>query len=382
MKLRAEKRNGYYVLNGWEQKTSPTGSPYMAPIVGAQLGPVDTSMNLSNEPVDKDLDAVHQDEAILGFQQMISQAWSWGVNATYRRMDNAMDDVRINALCGVRHGNLWPIANPGDELTLWGTTALGCAQDGWVTIDTSKEGYITAGSNRIVGYSQPRRTYKAVEFQIDRAWDDKWAFNASYLWSKSEGNHEGPVNSDANYGDTGMVQHWDHPANNQRYGDLFNDHRHQVKLRGSYKLNDMWTFGGTLTALSGGPITAFGVTWPDENLAVASFTSTGSGGGTGWLCVQNCSGPWQGRVHEWSPRGDFGRMPWIYNMGASVTWTFPVEGIDLKARFSVFNVLNANEVLSVSSRYESNPGVRRPTFGTGTNWQSPRYAQLVVSWNF
>ncbi|MGJ4728571.1 TonB-dependent receptor [Luteimonas sp. SDU101] len=373
----------FYALDGWRQEANPvTGAPYMAPIVGAQLGPVDDSFNLQNEPVDEDLDAVHQDEAILGFQQMINQAWSWGVNATYRRMDNAMDDVRINALCGVRHGTLWPIANPGDELTLWGTTDMGCAQDGWVTIDTSREGYITVGSDRIVGYANPRRTYKAVEFQIDRAWDDKWAFNASYLWSKSEGNHEGPVNSDTNYGDTGMVQHWDHPANNERYGDLFNDHRHQIKLRGSYKLNEMWTFGSTLTMLSGGPRTAFGVTWPDENFAVASFTSTGSGGGTGWLCVQNCSGPWADRVHEWSPRGAYGRMPWIYNLAASVTWTLPVEGIDLKARFSVYNLLNKQEVVAVSSRYESNPGVVRSTFGTGTAWQSPRYAQLVVTWNF
>lgn len=373
----------FYALDGWRQDINPiTGAPYMAPIIGAQLGPVDDTFNLSNEPVDEDLDAVHQDEAILGFQQMINQAWSWGVNATYRRMDNAMDDVRINALCGVRHGTLWPIANPGDELTLWGTTAMGCAQDGWVTIDTSKEGYITVGSNRIVGYSKPRRTYKAVEFQIDRAWDDKWAFNASYLWSKSSGNHEGPVNSDTNYGDTGMVQHWDHPANNERYGDLFNDHRHQIKLRGSYKLNEVWSFGSTLTALSGGPITAFGTTWPDENLAVASFTSTGSGGGTGWLCVQNCAGPWADRVHEWSPRGAYGRMPWVYNLGASVTWTLPVEGIDLKARFSVFNALNRQEVVAVAARYEGNPGVVRSTFGTGTAWQSPRYMQMVVTWNF
>ena len=373
----------YYALDGWRQEANPvTGAPYMSPIVGAQLGPVDDSFNLQNEPVDEDLDAVHQDEAILGFQQMINQAWSWGVNATYRRMDNAMDDVRINALCGVRHGTLWPIANPGDELTLWGTTDLGCAQDGWVTIDTSREGYITVGSDRVVGYAKPRRTYKAVEFQIDRAWDDKWAFNASYLWSKSEGNHEGPVNSDTNYGDTGMVQHWDHPANNERYGDLFNDHRHQIKLRGSYRLNEMWTFGSTLTMLSGGPKTAFGVTWPDENFAVASFTSTGSGGGTGWLCVQNCAGPWADRVHEWSPRGAYGRMPWIYNLAASVTWTLPVEGIDLKARFSVYNLLDKQEVVAVSSRYESNPGVVRSTFGTGTAWQSPRYAQLVVTWNF
>jgi len=377
----------YYALSGWQAATNPvTGATYQQPVLGAQIGPVDDDMNISvgdlRQSVDRDPDAVFQDEFILGFQAMINQAWSWGVNGTYREMDNALDDVRINALCGVRHGTLFPIANPGDDLTLWGTTAMGCAQDGWVTIDTSKEGYITVGSNRIIGYSQPKRTYKAVEFQIDRAWDDKWAFNASYLWSKSEGNHEGPVNSDTNYGDTGMVQHWDHPANNERYGVLFNDHEHQIKLRGSYKLNEMWTFGGTFTALSGGPITAFGVTWPDENFAVASFTSEGSGGGSGWLCVQNCSGPWQDRVHEYSPRGDFGRMPWTYNLGTSVTWTFPVEGIDLKARFSIYNLLNDQEVINVRGRYESNPGVVRPYFGTGTRWQSPRYAQLVVTWNF
>jgi hypothetical protein len=376
----------YWALNGWQAATNPiTGTSFMTPTLGAQIGPVDDDMNISvgdlRQSVDRELDAVYQDEFILGFQAMINQAWSWGVNGTYRKMEGALDDVRINALCGVRHGTLFPIANPGEELTLWGTTAMGCAQDGWVTVDTAEAGYITVGSNRIVGYSDPRRTYKAVELQVDRAWDDKWAFNASYTWSKSEGNHEGPVNSDTNYGDTGMVQHWDHPANNERYGDLFNDREHQIKLRGSYKLNEMWTFGGTFTALSGGPITAFGVTWPDENFAVASFTTEGSGGGSGWLCVANC-GVWNQRVHEWTERGAFGRMPWTYNLGASVTWALPVEGIDLKARFSVFNLLNEQEVINVRGRYESNPGVVRPYFGTGTRWQSPRYAQLVVSWNF
>lgn len=377
----------YWALSGWNPATNPvTGSSYMAPVLGAQIGPVDDDMNVTvgdlRQSVDRDLEAVYQDEFILGFQSMLSQTWSWGVNATYRKMERALDDVRINALCGVRHGTLFPIANPGEQLTLWGTTAMGCAQDGWVTIDTSREGYMTVGSNRIIGYKEPRRTYKAVEFQIDRAWDDTWAFNASYLWSKLEGNHEGPVNSDTNYGDTGMVQHWDHPAVNERYGDLFNDHRHQVKLRGSYKFNEMWTVGGTLTAQSGAPITAFGVSWPDENFAVGSFTSEGSGGGTGWICVQNCSGPYNTRVFEYSERGAFGRMPWTYNLGASVTWTLPVEGIDLKARFSVYNLLNEQEVINVRQRYERQPGVYRTTFGTGTRWQSPRYAQLVVTWNF
>ena len=376
----------YYALSGWTPATNPvTGTSYMQPVLGAQIGPVDDSLNIGvgdlRQSVDRDLEAMYQDEFILGFQTMINQAWSWGVNATYRDMTHAVDDMRINALCGVRHGNLWPIANPGEKVTVWGTTAQGCAQDGWVTIDTSKEGYITAGSNKIIGYKTPERTYKAVEFQIDRAWDDKWAFNASYLWSKLEGNHEGPVNSDTNYGDTGMVQHWDHPANNERSGPLFNDHRHQVKLRGSYKLNEQWLFGGTFMALSGGPITAFGVSWPGED-SVASYTSEGSGGGTGWICVSNCTAPNAQRVYEYSPRGAFGDMPWTYDLSANVTWTLPVEDVDLNIRFAVYNLLNDQEVINIRSRYEKQPGVYRTTFGEGTRWQSPRYGELVLTWNF
>ncbi len=395
----------FYVLNGYTPSINPvTGSPYLAPIFGPQIGPVDTQFNVSvadlRKSVDRDIDAVYQDEAIVGFQSAISQAWSWGVNATYRRMPNALDDIRINHTpCGPtinldnnnRAVTLFPIGNPGKPLTIWGDRTIGCTTEGWITIDTSRDGYIKQGSNEVIGYSEPRRTYKAVEFQIDRAYDGKWAFNASYLWSKSEGNHEGPVNSDTNYNDTGIVQHWDHPANNDRYGPLFNDRRHQIKLRGSYELNHMWSFGGTLNAQSGGPITAFGVTWPNDARPAASFTTIGSGGGSSYLCVDKCSGrdpvtgrlyTYADRVYEYTPRGGFGRLPWTYNLGANVTWTLPVEGVDLKARLSVFNLLNEQEVINVVQRYESNPGVRRPEFGTGTRWQSPRYAQLVVTWNF
>jgi hypothetical protein len=75
-------------------------------------------------------------------------------------------------------------------------------------------------------------------------------------------------------------------------------------------------------------------------------------------------------------------MPWTYNVGASVTWTLPVPGIDLKARLSVFNLLNQQQEIRVRTRYEVTPGVYRETFGEGSRWQSPRYAQLVVTYNF
>jgi hypothetical protein len=377
----------YFALNGWTLESNPvTGTPYYKPNIGQQIGPTDTSMNTGTsdlrQAVSRDMEAVYQDEFILGFQQMINEAWSWGVNATYREMHHAVDDIRItHTPCGPTGKNVWVVGNGGEDVTIWGNPSIGCASEGWITIDTSKDGYIKTGDRSVVGYAKPKRDYKAVEFQLDRAWDDKWMFNASYLWSRSEGNLEGPVNSDTNFGSTGMVQHYDHPAVNERFGPLFNDFRHQFKLRGGYKFNEQWSVGSTLQVQSGGPITAFGVVWPGENFAVGSFTSEGSGGGSGWICKANCAS-WQDRELEYSPRGAFGRLPWTWTLGANVTWTLPVEGIDLKARLSVYNLTNNQTVINVHQRYEETPGKVRDTFGTGTRWQAPRYTQLVVTWNF
>lgn len=373
----------YFQLQGWEQKTNPvTGAPYMSPIIGAQIGPTDTRLNTGASDLrsifPKDLKAVYQDEAILGYEQALNEAWSWGVNATYRRMERTIEDTRItHSDCPA--GFNWPILNPGEKNTLW-CEDMGSGQGGWVVLDSSKDGYVKT-NGEIIGYKRPKREYKAVEFQVDRAWDDKWSFNASYLWSKSTGNFEGPVNSDTGYNDTGMVQYYDHPAVNERYGVLFNDHRHQIKLRGAYALNKQWAFGATLTAMSGGPISAFGTYWPGDNRAAGS-SSEFNGGGSGWICVQNCSASYDQRTYEYTPLGAFGRMPWTYNLGANVTWTLPVDGIDLKARLSVYNLLNQQEVVNVRSRYEVSPGVYRETFGEARNWTSPRWAQLVVTWSF
>jgi TonB-dependent receptor-like protein len=372
----------YYVLDGWEERIDPIlGTPYLYPIIGEQLGPVNTEGNAPapddvRTAVARDLKQVFQDEFIIGFQQALSQAWSWGVNATYRKMTRAVEDVSIRHVEGCPwYSGDWPILNPGETNTLW------CPDtEQWVTFDNSEDGYITSGSGIVMGYKKPRRTYKAVEFQLDRAWDDKWALNVSYLWSKSDGNIEGPVNSDTGYNDTSLVQYYDHPAVNERYGPTFNDYRHQIKIRGSYKFNDMWSVGSTLSVRSGGPITAFGVSWPDDN-RTAGGPSEYSGGGSGWLCESGC-GDWSTRQLVYTEKGAFGRMPWVTDLGASVMWTLPSDRIDLKARFSIYNLLNQQTKINVHSRYESTPGNMMPHFGEAKAWQSPRYMQLVVTWNF
>lgn len=372
----------YYVLDGWEERIDPIlGTTYLYPIIGEQLGPVNTEGNAPapddvRTAVARDLKQVFQDEFILGFQQALSNTWSYGVSATYREMTRAVEDVSIRHVEGCPwYSGDWPILNPGESNTLW----CPATQD-WVSFDNSQDGYITSGSDIVMGYKKPKRTYKAVEFQLDRAWDDKWALNVSYLWSKSDGNIEGPVNSDTGYNDTSLVQYYDHPAVNERFGPTFNDHRHQIKARGSFKFNDMWSVGATLTTRSGGPITAFGVRWPDDDRS-AGGPSEFSGGGSGWLCQSGCD-DWTTRDLVYSERGAFGRMPWVTNLGVSATWTLPSETVDLKARLSIYNLLNSQTEVNVHSRYESTPGNKMPYFGEATNWQSPRYAQLVVTYAF
>jgi len=44
---------------------------------------------------------------------------------------------------------------------------------------------------------------------VDRAWDEKWEFNASYTLAWNKGNAEGPVNSDTDFADAGRTESGD-----------------------------------------------------------------------------------------------------------------------------------------------------------------------------
>ena len=398
----------FYGFDGWDIQER-NGVQYAVPKLGEQFGFSDdqgdgTVGDLRAE-VDKNMDPVYQDELILGFQQALDQSWSWGVRGIYRKLHNAIDDINIRATpqCG-RVGSSWVMANPGKTVTIWGDSNCDGVNDGYINIDTSKYGYwtendnyaysaddgkwhyvnSTGGSQR--GWVKPRRTYKALEFQIDRAWDDKWMFNASYTLSFSKGNAEGPVNTDTNFADSGRTENFDDPfVNLNGYGPLANDHRHQIKLRGTYALSKEWRVGATLDAHSGGPITAFGVGNPYNWKSYHSY----------YICVDNCtpeqtySDPQDGqmwstgdRVFEHSPRGGAGRMPWYVNFGASVSYTHEFGPATFRAKFAVYNLFDRQEPVWVYQEKEPGVGSTDPYFGKARFLQSPRYSQLTLALDF
>ena len=382
-----DERSSHRFL-GWETREI-NGVSYAFPIVGDPLpgSHTDTSQgdgtvgDLRAE-VDKNMDPVYQDEAILGFQTMIDADWSWGVSGTYRRLHNAIDDMEISATpqCGGDGYIGYVMGNPGKTVTVYGDTNCDGTPDGYVNIDTSKQGFALydADGNYLGqrGWVKPKRTYSSLEFQLDRAWDEKWSFNASYVLAWNRGNAEGPVNSDTDFDDTGRTENFDDPwVNFGGDGYLPNDRRHQLKLRGTYALTPHWQLSGDMDLHSGGPITGFGVGNPYDATNYHSY----------FICVQNCDSPVsEDRVYERSPRGKYGRLPWTYTLNAGIAYILPFDhGGNLRVKLAVYNLLNQQRTVQVNQDLQSAiSNETDATFRLPIGFQSPRFTQLTVSVDF
>ena len=368
-------RRTFYVFNGFDANNIP--------ILGEQLGEVDVSQGDGTVPdvrgeVDADMDPVYQDELILGFQSQLDQNWSFGARGIFRKLTNAIDDMQItwNGFCEM---NTFIMGNPGEVATIYGDTDCDGENDAYVNIDTANTGWaiynVDGDFVGTAGWMKPNRDYKALEFVIDRAWDDKWSFNASYTLSFSEGNAEGPVNSDTDFADSGRTEAFDNPwVNFNANGYLPNDRRHQIKMNGSYAINDAWEFGATVDARSGRPVSAFGVGNPFDEEEFHSF----------YICTANCDAPHPERTYTLFPRGNEDRLPWTWDVGLSTTYKHSFGTADLSVKFAVYNLFDRQVVTEVNEDRElaNAIGLTNPLYGQGTGYQSARYGQITVSLDF
>ncbi|KFN43504.1 TonB-dependent receptor [Arenimonas oryziterrae] len=348
------------------------GDAAQRPGLGAQLGPVRvTSDGSTPNPltvVDPNLKPLFQDEYILGFQQQVSSDWAVGVRAIYRSLKSNMDDYcsydfPYNWAVGAGYStadadtiastvNHCFLMNPGTDLTA--NVDFGSGTLTPVTIPKAA-----------LGLPDPKRTYKALEFFFERAWDGKWYMQGSYTFAKSIGNTEGYVKSDIGQDDAGITQDFDYPGLTEgTYGYLPNDRRHSLKVFGAYQINDQWRVGGNFIMQSGRPKNCLG-------FYSGTFNPEAIGYGASSFYCNRVLGS----------RGDRGTLDWSRELSFQVTYE-PTWAEGLRISADVFNVFNERTVTSINERGESAAGTVSPNYEQPLSIQQPRSFRLTLEYDF
>lgn len=347
------------------------------PALGAKLG--ERKMNSDGtapDPrtiVDPNIKPMFQDEFIIGFQKALVDRWSGGVKYTHRALKNSMDDVcsfegaydwarksgKYTEAQARRIGNTISrcfLANPGKDLTAN------------VDLDGKRElTAVTIPAEALRFPVKPKRTYDALEFTVERAWDKKWSLQGSYVLAFSKGTTEGYIKSDIGQRDAGIGQDWDHPGLMEGSdGYLPNDRRHTFKLWGSYAATDEWRLGANLILQSGRPRNCLGT------YAGTIDSHSIDYGSTSFYCM--------GKL---TPRGTAGRLDWTKELNLQATYT-PRALKGMTFSVDLLNVFNARTPGAVDEQSDNGLNSPRPAYGQpdANSVQQPRRVRLMAQYEF
>jgi len=403
----------FYVLNGVNADNTPIyGNPIAISGAAATTCPAlaieATPGNVANCTVNSDgtsppfntlvssnLKAQSTDEWQLGFEQRLGARMRFSAFYTQRDLRESLEDGYIDAgvagycrrtqtgavlascLATFSGAHQYALLNPGSDVTV---TLDGSALDGQeVTLLASD-----------LGLPKAERKYKAMTFTFDREFDGVWSLAANYTYSKNVGNIEGGVRSDNGQTDSGLTTNFDYPALvNGAYGYLPNDNRHNIKVYGSYQINDLINVGLQVQAQSPRHYGCIGRV-PNS----VDGGSAGAYGAAGFYCVVDTAGnvlnqgPYNvntnvgGITGQLTPRGSRMENDWQTTVNLDVAIKIPTDTFDGTLRLSIFNVLNDKAVFDLQEVGTTGPGAPSPNYGLPLTYQTPRSVRVQFGVNF
>ena len=358
----------FYAWNG-----TYSADRFQVPTKGTQLG---TRLAISNGEaanpktvVDPEIKPMYQDEYILGLQQALGGRWTASAKLTHRNLKSVMDDV-----CNDEGARNWAVANGynDDDADAIANTVGHCflynpGGDLTANVDLKGDGVlktVTIGADYLK-FPRPKRTYNALEFGFERAWDGKWSLQGSYVLAFSKGNTEGYVKSDIGQDDAGISQDWDYPGLAEgSSGYLPNDRRHSFKAFGAYQLNDEIRIGGNVVIQSGRPRNCLGY-----YAGTIDSVSIGYGPASFW-----CNG-------KLNARGTIGRTDWKRELSLQLAYQ-PRWQKGLTFTVDALNVFNERTVLSVSEEGETGIGTPDTGYERPIGVQNARSLRLTAQYEF
>ncbi len=165
----------------------------------------------------------YYDEFNLGYERLLGWNIRAGIQAVYRSLREAIDDVWLTSENRLQFGN--------------------------------------PGSGILSAWPKAQRNYSALVLTIERSGDEHFNFIASYVLSRNYGNYEGLFDS---------FNHGEFPNNNLTFNDLSysrintsgvlpNDRTHVFKFAGYYSFPFGLTTGITFIAQSGTPLSDYAI---------------------------------------------------------------------------------------------------------------------------
>ena len=191
------------------------------------------------------------------------------------------------------------------------------------------------------------RRYNGIDFVIAGRPHPSWRFLVAYTLSWLDGTVDdqiGPLRDD--------------PPRDLRYaGYLTDDHRHQLKVNGSYSFRGL-TVGVNLAYLTGAPVTR-------SYLQAIGYT-----GLYGWTGVDPNADP--NDIRKWTEL----RTPDIFSVDIRVQYdAFELTRQHLSVIVDLFNSLDLSNPTTFENRNAT-------TYGTASNRQTPLQAQFAVRYQY
>lgn len=336
--------------------------------------------------VDAEIDPMYVDEFILGYEQRVMGDWTLGIKGTYRELGTAIDDVAIDAavldycdstadLNSTICYNVWygfhqyVLTNPGEDMriTLSGAdlTRADAGPGGLGRTFADREITLTADQ---LNYPDPDRTYKAVEFSLDKPFDGVWGARFSYVWSESKGNYEGALKSDNGQTDPGLSQDFDQPGlTDNSYGFLPNHRAHAFKAFGNWQATPALNIGANLLIQSPRKFGCQGVHPTDFFASLYGAAS--------WFC--------QGVA---TPRGESFESEWMKNLDLTFAYdlseVFEIPGDSLVLRADVFNVFDFSSAQDFNEFGDLDAVTPDPNYAKVTAYQAPRSVRFSLAYRF
>jgi hypothetical protein len=285
--------------------------------------------------IDPEIAPIYSDEFVVGYATPLSPAFSVDVFFMSREMKNFIEDVPS------RRNGTAPDSGPFVAANLPCRAFAACRD------------------------ADARRTYRAFTVEARRRLTDGWMTDASYTWSRFEGNFDLDYSTIAIFNTSSIVQ--DGPGTNvedpNRFGPLLEDRPHVVKVFTSY------------TAPVG--------------VAVAAYLRVQSG--TPWAARGR---DWAGAVLNYLEPAGTHRNPTWTNLDLMGTYAVPVRVVRMLLEARIMNVFGNQTRLSTDSQqyldlrttptapYFASYLQPNPLFGTGNGFAPPRRLSLAATFEF